>query len=255
MIAVESPVRTSVARRRGIRFAPWMLSLLLLAAWSAAASRDIPSPVAVGRAFLQEAKSGRLLDDSVASLFRVSVGFGLAALAGVPLGLWMGRSLSARSALLPAVNFLRSISPIAWIPFAILWFGIGDLPAIFIIFLASFLPLALSTMSAAATIPQVYFRVARDYGIPERKILLPAVLPELITALRVSAGIAWMVVVAAEMIAVRSGLGFLILDARNGLRTDLVIVGMIVIGAIGIGLDRVLARLARISSVRWGFER
>jgi len=232
-----------------------MLSLLLLAAWSAAASRDIPSPVAVGRAFLQEAKSGRLLDDSVASLFRVSVGFGLAALAGVPLGLWMGRSLSARSALLPAVNFLRSISPIAWIPFAILWFGIGDLPAIFIIFLASFLPLALSTMSAAATIPQVYFRVARDYGIPERKILLPAVLPELITALRVSAGIAWMVVVAAEMIAVRSGLGFLILDARNGLRTDLVIVGMIVIGAIGIGLDRVLARLARISSVRWGFER
>lgn len=241
----------AAAKPRSWRWAPWAFLAAFVAAWSLAPG--IPTPWIVAKAAVEE--KARLLDDVVASLFRVSVGFTLAALAGVPLGLVLGRSAAARATFLPAVNFLRSISPIAWIPFAILWFGVGDLPAIFLIFLASFLPLALSTTAAAAAIPQVYFRVARDYGVPLRRIVFPAVLPELVTALRVSAGVSWLVVVAAEMIAVRSGLGFLILDARNGLRMDLVVLGMVLIGAIGIALDRVIAQLARIRSVRWGFER
>lgn len=251
-------------RARKAWWAPWIVAAAAVAAWTGAwVSRAfpeslLPSPVAVGRAFVEEAASGRLLDDVVASLFRVGVGFALAVLCAVPCGLWLGRRTWARTALLPAINFLRSISPIAWIPFAILWFGIGDLPAIFLIFLASFLPLTLSTFAATASIPAVYFRVAEDYGIRGLRritqVLLPAILPQIITGLRVSAGIAWMVVVAAEMIAVQSGLGFLIIDARNGLRMDLVMCGMIVTGAIGVGLDRLVAQLMRLRSVRWGYD-
>ncbi|MBA3463904.1 MAG: ABC transporter permease subunit [Deltaproteobacteria bacterium] len=171
----------------------------------------------------------------------------------------IGRSLATRHALLPWINFFRSLSPIAWIPFAIIWFGVGDPPAIFIIFIAVFFQIALATSAAVATVPKIYYRVAEDMGLSDADILfhitLPAIMPQLVTALRVAIGVAWMVVVAAEMIAVRSGLGYLIVDARNGLRMDLVVCGMITIGAIGIGLDILFSRLTKIPSVRWGFDR
>lgn len=246
------------------RFLPWIVLAALLALWWGLTALRlfhesvIPGPVAVAQGFVEEAKSGRLFKDIVASLWRVSIGFTLAVCVGVPLGLWMGLHVSARSALLPLVNFLRSLSPLAWIPFAIVWFGIGDAPAIFLIFMSVVFPLTLSTMAAVAEIPSVYFRVARDYGLkgPEllTQVTLPAIMPEVITALRVTAGLAWLVVVAAEMIAGRDGLGYLIWDARNGLRMDLLVVGMIVIGIIGVGLDRLLVRLTRVPSVRWGYE-
>ncbi len=157
------------------------------------------------------------------------------------------------------INFFRSLSPLAWIPFAILWFGIGDLPTVFLIFMASFFPLVLATVAAVANIPSVYFRVAGDYGFSGTEVLtkvtLPAVAPQVITSLRVTAGLAWLVVVAAEMIAGRAGLGFAIWDARNGLRMDLLVCGMIVIGVIGIVIDRILLQLTKIPSVRWGYER
>lgn len=218
-----------------------------------------PDPVSVARGFMQEVRSGRLLDDLVASLFRVTSGFGLAVVLGVPLGLWLGMHVRLRLALLPLVNFFRSLSPLAWIPFAILWFGIGDVPAIFLIFMASFFPIVLATTAAVANVPSVYFRVAKEYGFSRRETLLqvtlPASAPQIITALRVTAGLAWVVVVAAEMIAGRDGLGFAIWDARNGLRMDLLVSGMIVIGLIGMVIDRVLLRLTHIPSLRWGYER
>src|SRR5688500_15126208 len=203
-------------------------------------------------------RSGRLFDDAIASLFRVAWGFISAVIAGVPLGLVIGRSVRTREAISPWVNFFRSLSPIAWIPFAIIWFGVGDDPAIFIIFEARFFQVVLATAAASATVPKVFYRVALDMGLTPAQTLfqvtLPAILPQLVTALRVAIGVAWMVVVAAEMIAVQSGLGYLIIDARNGLRMDLVVCGMITIGAIGIGLDIVFARLAKIPSVRWGLD-
>jgi NitT/TauT family transport system permease protein len=218
-----------------------------------------PSPVDVAKGFLEELRTGRLIDDIVASLFRVTTGFGLAVLFGIPVGLWLGNHARARTAFLPLVNFFRSLSPLAWIPFAILWFGIGDLPTVFLIFMASFFPLVLATVAAVANIPSVYFRVARDYRFSNREMLLnvtlPAVAPQVITSLRVTAGLAWLVVVAAEMIAGRAGLGFAIWDARNGLRMDLLVCGMIVIGVIGVILDRILLQLTKIPSVRWGYER
>jgi NitT/TauT family transport system permease protein len=218
-----------------------------------------PSPVSVARGFAEEVKSGRLFNDLVASLFRVTTGFTLAVALGIPLGLVLGQASRARAALLPAVNFFRNLSPLAWIPFAILWFGIGDVPAIFLIFMASFFPIVLATIAAVAGIPAVYFRVAHDYHFSSAELLtqvtLPAIAPQVITALRVTAGLAWVVVVAAEMIAGRDGLGFAIWDARNGLRMDLLVVGMIVIGAIGVAIDRLLVQMTKIQSIRWGYER
>ena len=244
---------------------PIGVGALLLAAWWIASTADafpvgtVPSPEAVGRGFVAEARAGRLLTDVIASLYRVGFGYVGACVVAIPLGLLLGRSRLARTALLPWINFFRTLSPIAWIPFAIIWFGIGDPPAIFILFLATFFQLALATAGAAAGVPRVYYRVAEDLGLGKAEILfqvtLPAIMPQLLVALRVAIGVAWMVVVAAEMIAVRSGLGFLIIDARNGLRMDLVVVGMITIGAIGVALDAVFARLARSPAVRWGYER
>ncbi|MDX1932332.1 MAG: ABC transporter permease [Capsulimonadales bacterium] len=218
-----------------------------------------PSPQSVVRAFLGDMKDGSLPRDIVASLWRVACGFLLSMVVGIPLGLGIGLSRNARLALLPAVNFFRNLSPIAWIPFAILWFGIGDVSTVFLIFLAATFPLTVSTAAAVANIPRVHFRVARDYGITGSRLLteviLPAILPQVITSLRVTVGLSWLVLVAAEMIAGREGLGFLVWDARNGLRMDRLVSAMIVIGLIGIVLDRLLSGLTRLPSVRWGYER
>ena len=217
-----------------------------------------PSPAAVARGFGVEVASGRLFNDTVTSLYRVTCGFLLAVVSGIPTGVWMGQMLSARLAFLPVTNFFRNLSPLAWMPFAILWFGVGDAASIFLIFLSVFFPLVLATMAAVGTIPLVYFHVADNYGLRRveklTRVTLPAIMPHVITTLRVTAGVAWLVDVAAEMIAGRDGLGFAVMDARNGLRTDLLVVEMIVIGIIGVLIDRLLVQLTAVPSVRWGYE-
>ena len=266
------PAPPPETRRRDIATfgLPLLVLLAALALWAGITSLRIhgqllvptygtPSPLVVAQGVPDELHSGRLFSDTVASLFRVGVGFGLAVALGVPLGLWMGGQPLARAAFLPGVNFFRCLSPLAWFPFAILWFGVGDAPAIFLIFMASFFPLALTTMAAVANIPAVHFRVARDYGFRGRELLthvtLPAIMPQVITALRVTAGVAWVVIVAAEMVGCKDGLGYGVSDANNALRLDLVVLYMLLIGALGIALDRVLMQLTRLPSVRWGYER
>ncbi len=219
----------------------------------------LPSPAAVFRALGEEIRSGRMINDLSTSLFRVTIGFLIAVLTGIPLGVWLGHKLWLRTAFLPALNFLRNLSPLAWMPFAILWFGVGDTAAIFLIVVSALFPVVLGTMAAVANIPAVYFRVAEAYGLRGLEklfqVTLPAIMPQIITLLRVTAGLCWLVVVAAEMIAGRDGLGFAVMDSRNGLRMDLLVAEMIMIGLIGVLLDRVLLRLSRISSVRWAYER
>lgn len=244
---------------------PLAVLVCALAVWQLLSVRGVfpesafPSPKQSALGFREEVRNGHLYTDLIASLFRVALGFGLSVALGIPLGLLMGARLGARLALLPGLNFFRSLSPLAWIPFAILWFGIGDTPAIFLIFMAAFFPIALATMAAVADIPKIYFRVARDYDFRGvellTKVTLPAIMPQTITTLRVTAGLSWVVVVAAEMIAGRDGLGFLIWDARNALRPDLVVVGMAVIGVLGVLIDVLIVQLKRIPSVRWGYER
>ena len=244
---------------------PISTALITVAFWAFLAGLHLfpesafPAPLSVWTAFLEDAKSGSLVRDIIASLFRVFVGFLLSCVIGIPLGLFMGLQLKARLALLPAVNFFRNLSPIVWIPFAVLWFGVGDVSAIFLIFIAAVFPLTLSVTAAVANIPEIFFRVARDYGLKGAELLtqvtLPAIMPPTVTALRVTAGLSWLVAVAAEMIAGRDGLGYMVWDARNGLRTDRLMVAMIVIGIIGVILDRLLIQLTTIKSVRWGYER
>jgi NitT/TauT family transport system permease protein len=219
----------------------------------------LPSPGAVWKSFLEEMRAGRLVNDVIASLWRVAIGFVISTVLGIPTGLWLGQHLRARQAFVPMLNFFRFLSPLAWIPFAILWFHIGDKPAVFLIFMASFFPLALATMSAVATIPSIYFRVGRDYNYKGiellTKVTFPAVLPEVITALRVSYGIAWVVIVAAEMVGCQDGLGYGIWEARNGLRLDSAVCYMIIIGLLGMSIDRLLAQLTKLPNVRWGYDR
>jgi len=208
----------------------------------------IPGPWAVVRAIGELAASGQLFRYAIASLFRVTWGFSLAVIVGIPLGLvlgWFGRGGRTVG---PILQFLRPISPLAWIPLAILWFGVGDSSAVFLIFIACVLPLALTAMNAARNVHPVHIAAARNFGLGNaaivRRVLLPASLPQLIEGIRSALGVAWIVVVAAEMIAVNSGLGFLIVDARNaGDRYDLVVAGMLMIGVIGLLLDLGMRRL------------
>jgi len=244
------------------RLLPLTGIFVAVAAWQLGVSLHpsslIPGPVAVARGIGELAVRGLLVKYVVASLFRVTWGYLTALIVAVPLGLALGMRRRAEAAINPVLQVLRPISPLAWIPIAILWFGVGDLSAIFLIFLASLLPLTVATMNAVHNIDPVHLAAARNFGIPLRaritRVLIPAILPQLIVAMRIALGVAWLVVVAAEMIAVNSGLGFLIVDARNaGNRYDLVVAGMVLIGAIGIVLDLLMRRIERLDSVRWGY--
>jgi NitT/TauT family transport system permease protein len=218
----------------------------------------LPGIQEISQAFWQLSSSGVLLRYAVASLFRVTLGFYLAAFMAIPLGLFLGRCQMINRWMNPVTQFLRPISPLAWVPFAMLWFGIGDPPALFIIFLASFFPILIPTIKASASIHPMYFQVAANLQLSVWEtliqVILPATLPNIVLALRVTLGVAWMVVVAAEMIAVKSGLGYLIIDARNALRLDYVVVSMITIGTIGLLLDQVMMRLEQMESLRWRLE-
>jgi NitT/TauT family transport system permease protein len=207
----------------------------------------------------QPIRDGTLLRFSVMSVYRVAVGFGIAACIGIPLGLWAGWYMRAFQALNPLFQFLRPISPIAWIPFAVLWFGIKDSSAIFLICLSSFFPIVTGTLTAVRAIPGVYVRTANNYGIEGfelfRRVVFPACLPQIVTSLRMALGIAWMVIVAAEMIAVDSGLGYQIMDSRNANNYARVAGAMVTIGLIGVALDFTMRRLEHLDQVRWGFSR
>ncbi len=245
------------------RLRPVAFIAILLIAWYIAIARQrvhlLPDPIAVGRALVELAQSGLLLKYVVASLFRVTWGFTLAAVIAIPFGLTVGWYRRSEMALNPLLQIFRPISPLAWIPIAILWFGVGDVGAIFLIFLASFLPLTLTAINAVESIPAVYINAGRNFGLSTGtlvyRVLYPAVVPQLIIGLRITLGISWLVVVAAEMIAVNSGLGFLIVDARNaGNRYDLVVAGMVMIGIIGLMLDTGMRSLEKIRSLRWGYS-
>ena len=241
---------------------PLGVALVFLLAWDAAvrlsSSAVFPRPLDVARGIGELIQKGLLLKYIVASLFRVTWGFGLAVLVGVPFGLFLGWFSRAYQAFNPMIQIFRPISPIAWIPVAILWFGITDVAPIFLIFLASVFPIAVSATAAVQNMQPVYLRAAQNFGLSRgelfRRVIFPSCLPQIITGIRIALGVAWLVVVAAEMIAVNSGLGYLIIDARNaGKRYDLVVAGMVMIGLIGLVLDLVVRRLENFDEVRWGY--
>jgi NitT/TauT family transport system permease protein len=226
---------------------------------------DVPGPYLTGLGIQELMTQGVLVRNVVASVFRVAWGFSLAALVGIPLGIALGRFPYLNQLFNPPVQLLRPISPIAWLPIATLmfgsmrWFDPSDLAAIFLIFLSSFFTITTATAAAVATIEAKYIRSARNFGVTGlplvAKVLFPAALPQILTGLRLALGVSWLVVVAAEMLGVSSGLGFQVNDARNNLRYDIVVAAMVVIGLIGLGLDSLMRALERFELRRRGMDR
>jgi NitT/TauT family transport system permease protein len=239
---------------------PLLLVGALVAAWWVAASpsKIFPTPEEVVTGMIELVRKGVLARHVAASLFRVTIGYCLAVALAVPIGSVMGWFPAAFKAINPVIQLMRPISPIAWIPLAILWFGVGDASPIFLIFLSSFFPTVVATTSGVHLVERQYIRAARNFEVGGfrlfQQVIFPAALPQIITGLRVGLGVAWLVVVAGEMVALNSGLGYLILDSRNaGTRYDLVVAGMVIIGVIGYLLDLVMRRLETLDVVRWRY--
>lgn len=247
-----------------IALMPYAVLLIVILIWQIIAKSGLvihdllPAPIDVWYAMLELGQSGLLGKHIASSLIRVFAGFSLATIIAVPAGFILGRYEILQRAFNPLIQILRPISPIAWIPLAILWLGIGDKPAIFIIFLTTFFPVLVATIASVRNMDPKIIKVAINFGANEWdiiwKIIFPATFPNVFVSLRISLGMAWVIIVAAEMVGMQSGLGFLILDARNFLRTDMVISGMIIIGLIGLILDRVMVYIENRIRKRWGYK-
>jgi NitT/TauT family transport system permease protein len=244
-------------------FWPTLAFAILLAIWHYSviwtATKVFPSPQHVGTGFVELMHKHVLWPDVISSLRRVAIGFGSAVVIGIPVGLTLGWYPAANQVVNPVMQILRPISPIAWIPVAIIFFGVGDNAAIFLIFLAAFFPIVVACIDGVSNVPSVYRRAGRNFGLGPSQLLsrvvFPAALPQIIVGLRLALGIAWLVVVAAEMVAVDTGLGYLVIDSRNsGKRYDLVVAAMLMIGLIGLILDLGFRRLEKLKSIRWGFR-
>jgi len=244
-------------------FWPLIAAALLFALWHYSlvwtATKVFPSPTSVERGIVELFHKHVLWADIEDSLRRVAMGFGMAVVIGIPLGLSLGWYPSANQVVNPVIQLIRPISPIAWIPVAIIFFGVGDHAAIFLVFLGSFFPILVACVSGVGSVPPIFRSVGRNFGLSTPQLLarvvFPAALPQILIGARIALGIAWLVVVAGEMIAVDSGLGYLVIDSRNsGKRYDLVVAAMLMIGTIGLALDFCFRRLERIKSVRWGFR-
>jgi NitT/TauT family transport system permease protein len=244
-------------------FWPLLACGLMLAFWHYSVvwtgTNVFPSPLEVEKGIAELIRKRVLWRDIIDSLRRVAIGFSVAAVLGIPLGLTLGWYPAANQVVNPVLQILRPISPIAWIPVAIVLLGVGDHAATALIFLGAFFPIVVACVDGVANMPAIFRLAGRNFGLgPIRfliQIVFPAALPKIIVGLRIALGIAWLVVVAAEMVAVDSGLGFLVIDSRNsGKRYDLVVAAMLIIGLIGLILDTGFRSLEKIQSVRWGFR-
>ncbi|MGB9110632.1 MAG: ABC transporter permease [Telluria sp.] len=191
--------------------------------------------------------SGELIVDSLGSLYRVVVGFAVGAVLALPLGLAMGASRVVYTWMNPLVQLLRPIPPIAYIPLSILWFGLGNPPAIFLIALGAFFPVLMNTIAGVRQVDGIYLRAARNLGAngPTMflRVILPAAVPYILTGMRIGVGTAFIVVIVSEMIAVNNGLGFRITEAREYFWSDKIIAGMITIGLLGLAIDTAMNKL------------
>jgi NitT/TauT family transport system permease protein len=208
----------------------WVEYLLPLQAYDPAAS-----------SWLAWAFSGELIGDTLSSMYRVLVGFAVGAGLALPIGLVMGSSKRMYDWLNPLLQVLRPIPPIAYIPLAILWFGLGDAPAVFLIALGAFFPVLMNTIAGVRHVDGIYVRAARNLGVNQRtmfvRVMLPAAVPYILSGVRIGIGTAFIVVIVSEMIAVNNGLGFRILEAREYFWSDKIIAGMISIGLLGLAID------------------
>ncbi|WP_153130890.1 ABC transporter permease [Dechloromonas hortensis] len=246
-----------------------LVPVLLLILWEAGSRFGLfsevllPSPTAVaakwwayllpmqpqeaGQSYLAWLISGELLHDAYSSLFRVIAGFVIGAGLALPLGLLMGASPRTYDLFNPLMQILRPIPPIAYIPLAILWFGLGNPPSFFLIAIGAFFPVLMNTIAGVRQVDGIFLRAARNLGVGQwtmfTRVILPAATPYILAGVRIGIGTAFIVVIVSEMIAVNDGLGFRILEAREFMWSDKIIAGMITIGLLGLFIDSAVSRL------------
>jgi len=236
--------------------------VLLLIVWQLAFwgsdfnSALFPSPLQAFNALTEMVSNGILFTHIGASMYRFAAGYVSSVIIAVLLGLVIGRLPKVFQYINPAVQLLRPISPMAWMPFIVLWFGIGDIPAIVIIFIAAFFPVLLSTVSAVGGIDTIYLKVSENFGTRQPqimwKVIFPASFPQIANGIHLALGTAWVFLVAGEMVGAQSGLGYLVIDARNNLRADILFADIIVIGLIGLLLDTLLKVAEKRIIKAWG---
>lgn len=239
---------------------PLLGILLFIGVWAliATKSEGLPGPVSTWAAAL-ELFANPFYDNGpndmgigwniLHSLGRVGIGFGLAALIGIPLGFAIGRFAFLAGMLSPIISLLRPVSPLAWLPIGLLVFEAAGPASIWVIFISSIWPIILNTAAGVASVPQDYLNVARVLKLSEFKvltrILFPAVLPHLMTGIRLAIGVAWLVIVAAEMLTGGTGLGFWVWDEWNNLNVEHILIAIIIVGLVGLALEQLLLLLAK----------
>jgi len=267
-MAARSRAKPAPTGYRRLQAPDWLLQViasalgcaLFVCAWAAVArfGGGIPGPVAVGNAavtifsdpFYQKGPNDQGIGWNVlSSLKRVGIGFGLAALVGIPLGFLIGRFRFLSDMAAPMIAILKPVSPLAWLPIGLLLFKAASPAAIYAIFICSLWPMIINTAVGVRQVPQDYLNVARVLNLSEwkvfTKILFPAVLPYMLTGVRLSIGIAWLVIVAAEMLTGGVGIGFWVWDEWNNLKVDHIIIAIFTIGIIGFLLEQALMLIAR----------
>lgn len=260
---------TNIARRIYRRIDRGIVPVLILAGWELFSRSGIlppallPAPSQVIVAWMDwvwgidgntQNYSGKWFSDVAASAGRVFAGFALAGVLGVLLGLAIGWSRTVEKLIEPTLQVLRPVPPVSWIPLAIIWFGIADKPAIFLVFLGSFFPILLSTIHGVKTCDRNLLRAGAMTGATPRMLLrhivFPSALPSIFSGLRIAIGSAWMLTVTAEMVAVKSGVGYVLWDSYYFLRYDIVIASMASIGLLGFLSDFAIKHIAA-RMLRW----
>jgi NitT/TauT family transport system permease protein len=256
--APSGAARVRAAGEALLPFATVAVAWELFAALGPLPPKLFPSLVTVARTFAGLLASGVLLAHAQSTIVRLALGFALAAVLGVAVGIAMGRYRWAEDVLLPLVSIGSPVPGLAYAPLFVLWFGLGNLPAVLLVAVAAAFPAAVNTWTGVKAVKPIWIRAAEGMGAPEhrlfRAVILPGALPYVLTGLRLALARAWRVLVAAEMLtSVPRGLGWLIFGAREFLNTDVMLAGIAVIGIIGFGLERlVFERLERFTVVRWG---
>jgi sulfonate transport system permease protein len=247
--------------RRALRaFAPWLLPALLVLAWEASArsgmlsARVLPEPVAVGRAAWGLMRSGVMWADVKVSASRALAGFAIGGGIGLALGLLTGLSRAADIALDSTVQMIRNIPALATIPLVILWFGIDESAKLFLVALGVFFPVYVNTYHGIRSVDAGLVEMAKSYGVQGfslyRHVILPGALPSILVGVRFSLGLMWVMLIVAETISAESGIGYMTMNAREFLQTDVVVVGILLYAVLG-KLADVLAKALERALLRW----
>lgn len=240
--------------------------VILVAIWQAVSSANLyppyifPSPLDVWRTLVRTSMDGSLFEHIGASLFRLGLGFFAGTVIGFPLAVLVGINKTASRFFVPPITFFNSIPGLAWIPLAILWFGIDYKAVTFIIFNSVFFPVAFSTIAGIRAVPQNMVNAGRTLGASQldlvREVYIPGALPSIVTGMRLGVAYGWRALIGGEMIATSTGLGFMIFDARQTLDSGVIVLGMVVMGVLYLAMDQFILRPLETRTIeRWGTVR